>query len=88
MAQTEQEQKKEKTFSLQKFPFREGMDCVKVIHLASKKFCNFMVKRTHDGWEFDLRSPTPVFSKPDEMTEAEIRPLLPAMHEALMDEYK
>lgn len=88
MAQTEQEQKKEKTFSLQKFPFREGMDCVKVIHLASKKFCNFMVKRTQDGWEFDLLSPTPVFSKPDEMTEAEIKPLLPAMHEALMEEYK
>lgn len=84
----ENELKKPKDkYTLSKFPFRAGMEFVKVEEIASGKHCKFLVKTDANGYTLELRSPTPGFPGKDEMTTEEITPRLAEMQAVIMDKY-
>lgn len=77
-------------YNVEKFTFRPevGMTCVKVTNEGTGKFCNFMVISAKDGISVSVRSPTPGFPRPTEMTEQEVAEELPEMNKALVEAFK
>ena len=77
-------------YRVEKFTFRPalGMTCVKVTNEDTGKFCNFMVITAKDGISVSVRSPTPGFSPPSEMSEREVTEELPVMNKVLADAFK